>query len=296
MGEPELARETAPQAAGPVRRIHWRRLFGPWTVFGAIIILADLSLALFAHRMAPHSPIYPYANGLSSIGAPLPPGGAFPLGTDELGRDVASRLVYGSRVALVVGIAATALSLLLGLLVGVLSGYFKGWVDTLLMRITDVMLAFPFVLFVIFVAAVFRPSLLVIILAIGLLSWAPMARIARGQTLSVSAHTYIEAARSVGSGNLRILLRHVLPNILGPVIAYAFLQIGTNITLEAALSYLGAGPPPPTPDWGAMVAEGQASLMTAPWLFFFPGLAIMLTVVAFNLVGDGLARTFGRER
>lgn len=295
MAQPELAK---PDTAVPEesRRIPWRRLLEPWTLFGAAIILADIVLAIFAPQIAPHSPTTPYPNGLSGIGAPLPPGGAFPLGTDELGRDIASRLAYGSRVALTVGIAATAIALLVGLLVGVLSGYYRGWVDSLLMRATDIVLAFPFVLFVIFVAAVFHPSLLVIILAIGMLSWAPMARIARGQTLSVSAHTYIEAARSIGSGSARILVRHVLPNILGPVIAYAFLQIGTNITLEAALSYLGAGPPPPTPDWGAMVAEGQASLMTAPWLFFFPGLAIMLTVVAFNLVGDGLARTFSRRR
>lgn len=296
MAQPEIAQPATPALDERPRRINWRRLLNPWTVFGAVIILADIVLAIFAPQIAPHNPTYPFPNGLSSIGAPLPPGGAFPLGTDELGRDIASRLAFGSRVALTVGIAATAIALLIGLCIGVLAGYFKSWVDTLLMRLTDVMLAFPFVLFVIFVAAVFRPSLLVIIMAIGLLSWAPMARIARGQTLSVASNTYIEAARSVGAGNLRILLRHVLPNIMGPVIAYAFLQIGTNITLEAALSYLGAGPPPPTPDWGAMVAEGQASLMTAPWLFFFPGLAIMLTVISFNLVGDGLAHTFGRRR
>jgi peptide/nickel transport system permease protein len=289
--KPETAPEPARASPNRLRRLASE----PWTMVGAAIILADVAMAVLAHWIAPHNPIAPYPNGLSANGAPLPPGGAFPLGTDELGRDVASRLVYGSQVALTVGVLATLLALVLGLAVGIVAGYYQGAVDTLLMRFTDVMLAFPFVLFVIFVAAVFRPSLTVIILAIGLLTWAPMARIARGQTLAVVGLPFVEAARAVGADNLRIQWRHILPNVLGPVLAYAFLQIGTNITLEAALSYLGAGPPPPTPDWGAMVAEGQASLMTAPWLFFFPGLAIMLTVVAFNLVGDGLGRTFGRR-
>jgi peptide/nickel transport system permease protein len=274
----------------------WRRLVRePATAFGLLIILVDIVVAVGAPVIAPHNPLTLYPNGLALDGAPLPPGGAFPLGTDELGRDVLSRLIYGSQVALTVGILATLLALTVGVLVGLLAGFYRGAVETALMRLTDVMLAFPFVLFVIFVAAVFKPSLTVIILAIGLLTWAPMARIARGQTLQVAALPYVEAARALGASGLRIQWRHILPNVFGPVLAYAFLQIGTNITLEAALSYLGAGPPPPTPDWGAMVAQGQASLITAPWLFFFPGLAIMLTVVAFNMVGDGLQRTFRRR-
>jgi peptide/nickel transport system permease protein len=294
---PEI-RTAAPEAeAGSQKPASaWRRLLAePATTMGAFIILVDVVVAIGAPVIAPHNPLTLYPNGLALDGAPLPPGGAFPLGTDELGRDVLSRLIFGSRVALTVGILATLLALLVGVSVGLLAGYYRGAAEGALMRLTDVMLAFPFVLFVIFVAAVFKPSLTVIILAIGLLTWAPMARIARGQTLSVTAQPYVEAARALGASSLRIQWRHILPNMFGPVLAYAFLQIGTNITLEAALSYLGAGPPPPTPDWGAMVAQGQASLITAPWLFFFPGLAIMLTVVAFNMVGDGLQRTFRRR-
>ena len=269
----------------------------PGFVVGLLVILVDLAAALFAPVLAPHNPLTQYTSGLSAIGAPLPPGGVFPLGTDELGRDILSRLIYGSQVALTVGIGATAVTLACGTFVGVLAGYFGGAWDTALMRFTDIMLAFPFVLFVIFVASVLHPSIGVIVLAIGLFGWAPTARIARGQTLAVRSLTYVEAAKATGASHSRIQWRHILPNILGPVLAYAFLQIGTNITLEAAISYLGAGPPPPMPDWGAMVAEGQNAMTTAPWLFFFPGLAIMITVVAFNLVGDTWQRSmFGRNR
>lgn len=269
----------------------------PGFAFGLLVILADIVAALLAPALAPHNPITQYSNGLSAIGAPLPPGHVFPLGTDALGRDVFSRLLYGSRIALTVGIAATAVALACGTLVGVLAGYFGGAYDTTLMRFTDVMLAFPFVLFVILVASVLHPSVGVIVFAIGLFGWAPIARIARGQTLAVRNLTYVEAALATGASHTRIQRHHILPNILGPVLAYAFLQIGTNITLEAAVSYLGAGPPPPTPDWGSMVAAGQNAMTTAPWLFFFPGLAIMITVVSFNTVGDTLQRyVFGRNR
>jgi ABC-type dipeptide/oligopeptide/nickel transport system permease subunit len=282
--------DAAPYAADLARRgpSTWMRfLRQPRTYLAGGFVLLLVLIAVGAPLVSPKNPDFPYPNGLSLIGAPLPPlSPGFPLGTDGLGRDVLSRLIWGSRLALEVGVGSSAVALVGGTLAGMMAGFFKGAADIAIMRWVDMMLAFPFVLFVIFVAAVFGSSVPIILIAIGVLQMAPIARLARAKTLEVSAMAYVEAATASGASRSRILIRHAVPNLVTTVLPYALLQVGTNITLESALSYLGAGPPPPTPDWGAMVSEGQQGLATAPWLFFFPGLCIMLTVVAFNLLAD----------
>jgi len=281
----EVVRASDVEPRGPSTLVRFVRQPRTWLAGGFVLLL--ILVALGAPLVSPKNPDFPYPNGLSMIGAPLPPLSAgFPLGTDSLGRDVLSRLIWGSRLALEVGVGSSAVALVGGTLLGMVAGYFKGAVDVAIMRWVDMMLAFPFVLFVIFVAAVFGSSVPIILVAIGILQMAPIARLARAKTLEIVAMAYVEAATASGASRARILARHAVPNLVTTVLPYALLQVGTNITLESALSYLGAGPPPPTPDWGAMVNEGQQGLTTTPWLFFFPGLCIMLTVVAFNLLAD----------
>jgi peptide/nickel transport system permease protein len=263
---------------------------------GLIVILALVAMAVLAPVIAPRNPDVSYPDAINALGQALGPSPAFPLGTDELGRDVLSRIVWGARVSLEVGFLATFITMAIGIALGVTAGYFGGWVDLAIMRLTDIMLAFPYLLFVIVVVSVVRPSVAIIILVIGLLGWAPIARIARGQALSTVQNEYIEGARAVGASHTRIMFRHLVPNMLAPIIVYGFLQVGVNILTEAALAYLGLGAPPPTPDWGSMVSEGQQYMQTMPWLFFYPGAAIALTVVAFNLVGDGLNEALNPRR
>jgi peptide/nickel transport system permease protein len=282
--EAQVERRATSLTADAVRRFSRN----PWAM-GALAVMVGLCLmAILAPWIAPHNPDTPFPNAVTSMGAPLGPSPGFPLGVDELGRDVLSRIIWGARVSLEVGLASTLIAILIGVALGVMAGYFGGWVDLMLMRLTDIVLAFPFLLFVILLVSILRPSIAVLIFTIGAFGWAPMARIARGQAMSTSKNEYIEGARAAGAGHFRIMFRHLLPNMLAPVIVYGFLQVGTNILTEAALAYLGLGAPPPTPDWGSMVNEGQQYMQVAPWLFIYPGLAIVLTVVAFNLVGDGL--------
>ncbi|MHB1630065.1 MAG: ABC transporter permease [Bacilli bacterium] len=269
----------------------------PRTWISGAIVLLMMVLAIGAPWLAPHNPDQLYPDGLSLIGAPLPPGTPhFLLGTDELGRDVLSRIIWGARISIGVGVGATLVTVALGVFVGLVTGYFQNVVDTIFMRIADMFLAFPLVLFVVFVATMLRPSLTVIIFSIGVLSWAPMARITRSRTMELRGMQFVEAAVTQGVSHFRVIGRHILPNLVNTVFAYGLLQVGTNITLESALSYLGAGPPPPTPDWGAMVAEGQGAMTTAPWLFFIPGICIMVTVIAFNLLGDSWLKATNRVR
>ncbi|WDL98430.1 ABC transporter permease [Alicyclobacillus sp. ALC3] len=265
-------------------------------ISGGIVILL-LLVAILAPVISPMNPDTIAPHGLSPIGAPLPPGThGFLLGTDELGRDILSRLIWGTQISMAVGIGATLVTLFLGLVVGITAGYYGGRIDTFFMRIADMFLAFPFILFVVFVASIFKPSLAVIILAIGLLGWAPISRIARSRTLDIRHSLFVEAAVTAGASSLRIIVRHVFPNVISTITAYGLLQVGTNIMFESALSYLGAGPPPPTPDWGAMVAEGQGAMATAPWLFFIPGICIMVAVISFNLFGDSWLQATTRRR
>jgi peptide/nickel transport system permease protein len=218
----------------------------------------------------------------------LPPSLAHPMGTDDFGRDVFARVVLGARVSLSVGFVATFISVGLGLLLGGLSGYYGGFVDSVVMRLTDVFLAFPYVLLAILLISVMGMGLGPVLVAIGFLGWTTIARVFRSSILSVKQNDYVEAARAMGASDVRIMARHILPNALAPIIVYATMSVGGVILTEAALSFLGLGIQPPTPSWGGMLDEAQNYMISNPGLFIWPGLAIILTVLAFVLLGDGL--------
>jgi peptide/nickel transport system permease protein len=216
------------------------------------------------------------------------PSREFPLGTDEFGRDMLSRIIHGSRVSLQVGIIATALSALVGVFLGLISGYFGGIVDHIIQGMVDVSWAFPTVLFAIFLVAVLGPGLTNVMIAVGLGYWGGYTRVVRGQVLSLRERDYITAAYAIGASDLRIMFRHILPNIIAPVIVMSTMMMADAILIEATLSFLGMGAQPPIPSWGSILASGRTYLRLAPWVMLFPGIAIMLTVLGFNLLGDGL--------
>lgn len=249
-----------------------------------VIVLLYL-VALLAPLIAPYDPI---AQADIARTGHLGPNAEHLLGTDRFGRDVLSRIIYGSRISLSIGFIATALSITIGTLFGAAAGYFGGKVDGFIMRFTDVVLAFPRLVLLIMIVALFSPSITVIILVLGLTQWPGTTRIVRGDVLSLREREFIHAAQALGMSRSRIMLRHLIPNVLAPVIVTATLGIGNTIVLEAGLSFLGLGVQPPTPTWGSMVAEGRDNLLGAWWVATFPGLTIVLVVLAFNLVGDGL--------
>lgn len=249
-------------------------------------------MAILAPLIAPHDPEQIFNDGLTLQGAPvpstLPSSMRFVLGTDPNGRDLLSRTLYGARVSLMVGVLANIVAVVLGVVVGAISGYSRGWLGIVLSRFTDVMMAFPTLLLATALVAVLKPSVGIIIFVIGVVYWTGIARIIHGQVLQLREQEFVTAARCLGISPTRILFRHILPHLVATAIVWGTLGIATNVMLEASLSYLGIGVQPPTPSWGRMIYEGQTFFRTAPWLVIVPGFAIMLTVVGFNLLGDGL--------
>ena len=221
-------------------------------------------------------------------GAPLPPGGPFLLGTDTLGRDLFSRLLYGARTSLIIGLVANGVAVTIGLFVGIVAGYVRGFFGTLLMRFTDLMMAFPALLLAIVLAALLRPSLWIVAMVIALVNWVQVARIVYTETRGLVERDFIMAERSLGAGHGRILFLHILPHLMPTAIVWGTLGIATTVLLEATLSFLGIGVQPPQPSWGNIIFESQSYFQAAPWLVFFPGAIILLTALSFNLVGDAL--------
>jgi peptide/nickel transport system permease protein len=271
----------------------WRRLrTDKVAIASAIVILVLALLAILAPVITAatgHPPDQPYTNtGLNSQGLPVTPSGTFLFGTDYLGRDLFSRVIYGAQISLLVGAVSTAIGTAAGVTIGMTAGYFGGWVDNLLARFIDAVLAFPYIVLALALAVVFGPSLLELIGVIAFFSWAAIARIVRGQTLSIKEKEYIEAARSIGAGPWRIMFIDILPNLIAPVLVLATLAIPTAIVFEATLSYLGVGIQPPTSSWGDLLSQAQAFYQTSWWYLVFPALFLLLTTLAFNLLGDGI--------
>lgn len=258
-------------------------------LLGALLMVV---LALFAPLLAPHDPAEQYFEGLTLEGDPLPPGATFLLGTDLLGRDLLSRVIYGARVSLLVGVLANGAAVLIGALVGVAAGYFRGLTEVVLMRLTDVMTAFPALILAIALAAILRPSLWIVALVIALVNWVWIARAVYAQVLSIAKREFVESAQAIGASTSRTLTRHILPHLTSTLLVFGTLGISTTVLLEAALSFLGVGVQPPTPSWGGIINESQSYFLNAPWLVFFPGMAILLTSLSFNLLGEALRDAF----
>jgi len=254
----------------------------------AVFILLLVAVSAAAPWVAPFPPEETFFDGLTIEGAPLPPNGKFWLGTDLLGRDLLSRVIFGAQTSLIIGVVANGVALAIGTLVGVTAGFLRGWIGTALMRFTDLMMCFPALLLAIVLAAVFTPSLWIVALVIAMVNWVQIARVIYTQTVSLSERGFVEAVRSLGAGSPRILFRHIVPHLMPIVIVWGTLGIATTVLLEATLSYLGIGVQPPTPSWGNIIFENQSYFATAPWLVFIPGAAIVLMAVAFNVLGDAL--------
>jgi peptide/nickel transport system permease protein len=267
----------------PARRALRQFARRPAAVFGAAVLLLVLVLALFAPWLAPYDPL---ATSWSAVRKA--PSAAHWFGTDEVGRDLLARVIWGARASLAAGLVAVLIAVAVGLPLGMVAGYVGGWVDMLIGRLTDAMLAIPFLILAIALAAFLGPSLSNAMIAIGVTATPIFVRLARGQVLQARAEDWVEAARAVGNPRARILVRHILPNILPPVLVQATLTIASAIIAEASLSFLGLGQQPPAPSWGSMLNTAQRFLTQAPWMALFPGAAIFVTVLAFNLVGDAL--------
>jgi len=254
----------------------------------AVLILLLVVVSAAAPWVAPYPPEETFFEGLTIEGAPLPPNGKFWLGTDLLGRDLLSRVIFGAQTSLIIGVLANGVALAIGTLVGVTAGFLRGWIGAALMRFTDLMMCFPALLLAIVLAAIFTPSLWIVALVIAMVNWVQIARVVYTQTVSLSERGFVEAVRSLGAGSPRILFRHIVPHLMPIIIVWGTLGIATTVLLEATLSYLGIGVQPPTPSWGNIIFENQSYFATAPWLVFIPGAAIVLMAVAFNVLGDAL--------
>jgi peptide/nickel transport system permease protein len=299
----EFLESPAEVAARSPLQLFWRRFrqdrvakasLGVIVLLIVLVIAAPLVIKVFGLP----GPNVENPSLTDSFGSPLGPSSAHPFGVDSLGRDVASRTIYGGRVALEVGIIGTGIATFVGVLIGTVAGFYRGWVDTVLSRLIDVVLSIPILLLGLGIGAacavrgcikgVVQPGLGVIIFLISLATWPYTARIVRGLVLSLREREFVDASRALGASDARIMLREILPNLAAPIIVYSSLQVPTNILLEAALSFLGVGIRPPTASWGNMIAEATPIFNTAWWWMVFPGIALLITVLAFNLLGDGL--------
>jgi len=260
-----------------------------WTSVVSLLVVGILVLlATGAYWIAPFSPEETFFDGLTQEGAPTSPSSKYWFGTDLLGRDLFSRVVWGAQTSLVIGVVANGAAVLIGSTVGITAGYLRGWFGGLLMRFTDLMMCFPALLLAIVLAAIFSPSLWIVALVIALVNWVQIARITYTQTVSLSESGFIEATRCIGATNTYLLLRHILPHLVPTILVYGTLGVSTTVLMEATLSYLGIGVQPPTPSWGNIIFENQSYFTTAPWLVFIPGACILVVAVAFNLLGDAL--------
>ena len=275
-------------AAPPARGILSRLLRRPSSLFGLIVIAIIVVAAVGAPAFAPWDPNEQSFDGLTIEGAPVPPNATYPFGTDLLGRDLLSRLLYGARTSLFIGIVANGIAVLIGATVGIVAGYAGGLLGAGLMRFTDLMMAFPALLLAIVLASIFQPSVWIVALVIAMVNWVQMARVIYTETRSLKEREFIAAQVAIGSGRLRVLRKHVLPHLLSSIIVFGTLGISTTVLLEATLGYLGVGVQPPTPSWGNIIFENQIYFQSAPWLVFVPGALIVLLALAFNLVGDAL--------
>ncbi|NIM02567.1 ABC transporter permease subunit [bacterium] len=265
-------------------KIFWKRFRrNKLAMLGAFIIFSLAVVAIIAPLIAPFSP-----DQQDILHRLEPPSGKHFLGTDDLGRDLLSRIVYGTRVSLLVGFVAIGIAIVIGSLLGLLSGYFGGWLDTVIMRFVDIMLCFPTFFLILMVIAFLEPSIWNVMAVIGLTGWPSLTRLVRGECLSVREREFVQAARALGLSNRRVMLVHLLPNVMAPILVTATLGIGGAILTESALSFLGLGVQPPTASWGNILTAGKDYISVAWWLSLFPGLAILITVLAYNLLGEGL--------
>ncbi len=280
------------------RRFRADRVAMASAIFIVLLILVAIFAPLVVNILGLPGPAVQNPNLTDAFGTPLGPSGAHPFGVDPLGEDVLSRVIYGTRTSLEVGIIGTALATIVGVTLGVMAGFYRGWVDTGLSRFADVVLSFPILLLGLGIAAacavngclggLIQPGVQTILVIIVISGWTYVYRITRGQVLALREKEFVEASRSLGASNRRIMFKEILPNLVAPIIVYASLLIPTNILFEAALSYLGVGVKPPTSSWGQMIADASANFTSVWWYMVFPGVALLLTVLAFNLVGDGL--------
>lgn len=284
----ETARGTGPGVERVFRSSRWgdfrRRMWrSKGAMIGAVIVVILALVALSAHLIAPYPP------NQVNVGPFLgKPSASHLFGTDQFGRDIFSRVLFGSRISLTVGFISVGIASIFGVAAGLVAGYYGGWVDNLLMRVVDIMLAFPGILLALAIVSMLGPSLTNLMIAVGISSVPTYARLTRGSVLSAREHLYVTAAHSIGVQNRRILLRHILPNVVAPIIVAATLGVGTSILWAASLSFLGLGSQPPEPEWGRMLSEGRGYLRDHWWISTFPGLAIMVTVLGVNMLGDGL--------
>ena len=288
MSDPAALDMTLPVATPPAPGALRRLVRRPLALLGLVLVAAVVIGAVFAPWLTPYDPSEQFFDGLSLEGAPLGPSAQYWLGTDLLGRDLLTRILYGARTSLVIGVVANGVALLIGSAVGIVAGYFGGFLGSALMRFTDLMMAFPALLLAICLAAILQPSLWIVAMVIALVYWVQIARVVYTETRALTERDFIAAERSLGAGPVRILVKHILPHLYSTIIVWGTLGISTTVLLEATLSYLGVGVQPPTPSWGNIIFENQTYFQAAPWLVFFPGIAILALALAFNLVGDAL--------